>query len=102
MTDENKKIEIERECFLKSKWFKKFILKALAVFVGTYSALCLFAAMHKPPMPPCPFHHRMMHKAPIYYKYHNLNKDRKFHKHYRYENMKNRIEPNKINVEVKD
>lgn len=52
MSEENK-IEVKEEtckCFCKSEWFKKFLTKTLAVFIGTFSALSLFAALHKPPM----------------------------------------------------
>ena len=52
MSEENK-IEVKEEtckCFCKSEWFKKFLIKTLAVFIGTFSALSLFAALHKPPM----------------------------------------------------
>ena len=57
MTEENKiervNVEVKEEtckCFCKSEWFKKFLIKTLAVFIGTFSALSLFAALHKPPM----------------------------------------------------
>ena len=63
MTNENK-IEVTEkkcDCFLCSEWFKKFLVKALAVFVGTFSALSLFAALHKPPMiKPVPYGPGMM------------------------------------------
>jgi len=80
MTDENKN-EIKKEnvgCFCKSEWFKKFLTKALAVFVGTYCALSLFAALHRPPMPPCPFANGHM-KRPCHHKMHhykNFDKQR--------------------------
>lgn len=62
MSEEKKieTVEVKKECFCKSEWFKKFLTKTLAVFVGTFSALSLFAALHKPPMPPCPYGHRAM------------------------------------------
>ena len=65
MSDENR-IESKKEtceCFCKSEWFKKFLTKTLAVFVGVFSALSLFAALNKPPIPPCPYAYRMMHPA---------------------------------------
>ena len=67
----------EHKCFCQSKGFRKFLVIALGTFVGVYSALCLFAALHKPPMPPqgfeygagapvppaiqCPCRHHMKH-----------------------------------------
>ena len=99
MTDENKIVVETKECFCQSKWFKKFLVKALAVFVGTYCALSLFAALHKPPMPPCPFAHHMK-RPPIHHYYGNYNRD--FRKDFHYKKMmKNRIAPDKVNVEVK-
>lgn len=59
MSEENYNVEIKNEkhheCFCHSKWFKKFLLTTLGSFLGFYFALCLFTAMHKPPMPgACP------------------------------------------------
>ena len=74
MTDENK-IEgfnygvnqgVQNECFCKSKWFRKFLTTALGSFVGVFCALSLFAALHKPPMPPCPFGPHMMMRPPMH------------------------------------
>lgn len=53
MSDELK--EKECKCFCKSEGFKKFLTVALGTFVGVYFALSLFAATHRPPMPPCGF-----------------------------------------------
>ncbi len=47
--------EKEPKCFCQSKGFRKFLVIALGTFVGVYSALSLFAAIHKPQIPPCPF-----------------------------------------------
>ena len=47
--DENNH-EHDEKCFCKSKGFKKFLTIALGTFVGVYCALCLFSALHKPPM----------------------------------------------------
>ena len=72
MTEENR-IEVKEEnckCFCKSEWFRKFLVKTLAVFVGTFSALSLFAALHKPPMPPCPYGHRAMMRPPVHCHHH--------------------------------
>ena len=66
--------EVKRECFCQSKWFKKFLTKTLAVFVGVYAALSLFAAMHKPPMPPCPYAYRSMMRPPMHCHYHHFKK----------------------------
>ena len=60
----------ECKCFCRSDWFKKFTAVTLGSFIGVYCALCVFAALHKPPMmyphhfnkPPMGYHH--MHKAP--------------------------------------
>ena len=75
MNEENKIVEVKQECFCKSDWFKKFLTKTLAVFIGTFSALSLFAALHKPPMiKPVPYgfkrpchcqmHHFYGHRGP--------------------------------------
>ena len=42
----------ESKCLCQSKGFRKFLVIALGTFVGVYSALCLFAALHKPPIIP--------------------------------------------------
>ena len=56
MTDEQKEIEKQEcKCFCKSEGFRKFVVVALGTFVGVYCALTLFAATHRPPMPPCAF-----------------------------------------------
>ena len=48
------KTEEKQECFCKSKGFRKFLTIALGTFVGVYAALCLFTALHRPPIiPPC-------------------------------------------------
>lgn len=76
MTDENKieTVEIRRECFCKSEWFKKFLTKTLAVFVGTFCALSLFSALHRPKMPPCPYGHRGMIRPAMHCHYHHFKK----------------------------
>ena len=54
MTDENKNVEeikVENKCFCKSEEFKKFIVVATGSFVGVFFALCLFSALHRPPIP---------------------------------------------------
>jgi len=67
MTEENLTQEVketECKCFCKSEGVKKFVIVALGTFVGVYAALSLFAAVHRPPMPPCgpcmrpPIHHQ--------------------------------------------
>ena len=40
----------EHKCICQSKGFKKFLIIALGTFVGVYCALCLFAAIHRPPI----------------------------------------------------
>ena len=75
MTKKDREIETTEKkcnCFLCSTWFKKFLVKTLAVFVGTFSALSLFAALHKPPMiKPVPFGPGMM--RPCHCKMHHYN-----------------------------
>lgn len=58
MSNENYNVEVKderHECFCHSKWFRKFLIISLGTFVGVYFALCLFTAIHKPPMMPHPF-----------------------------------------------
>ena len=107
MTDENKieKIEIKNECFCKSTWFREFLARTLAGFVGVYCALSLFAALHKPPMPPCPFTRGPMMRPPVHcYHHHNHFNHAKFKKgeFYRKNIEKREISPDKIKIEVKD
>ena len=80
MSDEVKVIE-EKECFCKNKWFRKFLVTAIGTFVGVYGALSLFAAIHKPPMPPCP----MRFGAPMMHYGMNcpFKKHPKFHKEFK-------------------
>lgn len=40
----------EHDCICKSMGFRKFLVVALGSFVGVFCALCLFCALHKPPM----------------------------------------------------
>ena len=93
---------VKNECFCQSKWFRKFLVKALAVFVGTYCALSLFAALHKPPVPPCPFGHGPMMRPAMHCHHHHFNKHR-MHKgeFYQKKIMKDRIAPDKVKIEVK-
>ena len=79
MTEELTKEE-KKECLCNSKWFRKFLTTALATFVGVYSALCLFAALHRPPMmPPCPFGYGMAPAGvPCHFKNHRLRFDKEF------------------------
>lgn len=101
MTEENKMVEVKNECFCQSKWFKKFLVKALAVFVGTYCALSLFAALHKPPMPCCPFAKGLMMRPAMHCHHHHYKqKDYRGDFHYK-KMMKDRIAPDKVKVEVK-
>lgn len=83
-------IEKKEECFCKSKYFKKFLTVATGSFVGVYCAICLFVALHRPPMMHpmmhseammphnpmtcnCPCHHKEMKKK---MKYKNFEKNR--------------------------
>ena len=78
MTDENKNVEVKHECFCKSKWFRKFMVTTLGSFVGVFCALSLFAALHKPPMPPCPFGPKMMMRPPMHC-HHHMNHHKGHH-----------------------
>ena len=101
MTDENKIVEVKNECFCKSKWFRKFLAISLGTFVGVFSALSLFAVLHKPPMPPCPFARHLVPHHAIHCKHHcNHHKmhDRDF---YHKKIMKDAITPDKVKVEIK-
>ena len=71
MTEEQN-LEIKKEkcnCICQSKFFKKFLVIALGSFVGVFCALSLFAALHRPPVAPCPFHRPIM-RPPIAYQHH--------------------------------
>ena len=72
MSDEIKQ-EKECKCFCHSKGFKKFLTVAIGTFVGVYCALCLFTALHKPPMIiPAPFGYQSMQGCPcqMHHKHH--------------------------------
>lgn len=101
MTDENKIQEEKHECFCQSKWFRKFLTVATGTFVGVFCALSLFAALHKPPMPPCPFGQGPMMR-PAMHKYHHFNHHRMHRGEFHHKKiMKDRIAPDKVRVEVK-
>ena len=58
MSDEIKVTEEKKEeckCFCRSEGVRKFLIVAIGSFVGVYFALSLFAFVHRPPVPPCPF-----------------------------------------------
>jgi len=70
MTEEmNQEIKEEKQCkcLCCSEGFRDFLKIALGSFVGVFFALTLFAALHKPPVPPCPFG---MMRPPIYHGQH--------------------------------
>ena len=104
MSEENK-IEVKEEtckCFCKSEWFKKFLVKTLAVFVGAFSALSLFAALHKPSMPPSPFVHGPMMRPAMHCHHHHFHGQKDFRRDFHHKKMmKERIAPDKVKVEVK-
>ena len=82
---EDCKTEEKQECFCKSKGFRKFLTIALGTFVGVYAALCLFTAMHRPPvMPPCPYGFyppaSVAAPCPYQFKGHHFNKNFKMEK----------------------
>ena len=101
MTDENKIQEEKHECFCPSKWFRKFLTVATGTFVGVFCALSLFAALHKPPMPPCTFGQGPMMR-PAMHKCHHFNHHRMHRGEFHHRKiMKDRIAPDKVRVEVK-
>ena len=104
MTDENRRenLELKNECFCKSIWFKEFLIKTIAVFVGVYCALSLFTALHKPPMLPCPFaKHPMM--RPAVHCHHHFHGQKRFNGDYKYrKDLNNKISPDKIKLEIKE
>jgi len=70
MTEENLNVEEkECKCFCKSEGVKKFVVVAAGTFVGVFCALSLFAALHRPPMMPCPCHGPGM-MPPIHHGHH--------------------------------
>jgi hypothetical protein len=74
MSEENKIEFVEKkECFCQSKWVRKFLVTAIGTFIGVFSALSLFAALHKPPVPPC--HCPRMMRPPVHQMHHQ-------HRHY--------------------
>ena len=102
MTDENKIIETKQECFCQSKWFKKFLTVTVGTFVGAFCALSLFAALHKPPMPPCPFPQGPMMRPCHCKMHHQFNKFEKRHyKDFQHKMNKNFSPTTKpVNVEI--
>ena len=108
MTEENKGVNqgvnegVKNECFCQSKWFRKFLTTALGTFVGVFCALSLFAAMHKPPMPPCAFGYGKMMRPPMHCHHHHFNHYKKFRGEYPHKNfVKDKIAPDKLKIEVK-
>ena len=102
MTDENKILELREECFCKSKWFKKFITISLGTFVGVFCGLSLFAALHKPPMPPCPLGYGKVMRPPMHCNHHYMHHKNFKGDYYHKKMMQNRIAPDKVKVEVKN
>lgn len=71
MTEEmNQEIKEEKRCncICHSEGFKDFLKIALGSFIGVFCALTLFAALHKPPMPPCHCHKMM--RPPMHQMHH--------------------------------
>ena len=105
MTEENKIQNVEtKECFCKSKSFRKFLITALGSFVGVFCALSLFAALHKPPVPPCPCVKMMMrppmHRMHHYQGYHRFEKGPRFDYQKKFEKRDvDRKAPEKINIQ---
>ena len=107
MTDENKEVnemrnrEENRECFCQSKWFRKFLVTTAGTFVGVFCALSLFTALHKPPMPPCPFGYGKMMRPPMHC-HHQFNHHKGFRGDCHHKNMMQpRISPDNVKVEIK-
>ena len=73
MSDEQKIEEKECKCICQSKWFKKFLVVSVGSFVGVFCALSLFAALHRPPVAPCPFRGPYM-RPPMAYQMHHFNR----------------------------
>ena len=69
----------ECKCFCHSKGFRRFVTIALGTFVGVYCALSLFAALHRPPMPPQVFMPCNRPCPAIQYNYHNKADKPDFH-----------------------
>lgn len=58
MTEEQN-FEVKEEkcnCLCKSEYFRKFLIVTFGSFFGVFFALTLFAALHRPPVPPMPMH----------------------------------------------
>ena len=74
----------EQKCFCQREGFRKFLIIALGTFVGVYTALCLFTALHRPPfMPPAGFNGAYRGGCPckmIHHHQHHINKAPKFEK----------------------
>lgn len=105
MSNENYNVEVKEEhkcnCFCHSKGFRKFLVIALGSFVGVFSALSLFAALHKPPMmmPPCPCRCQMM--RPAMHHHHHFDRANRgdFHKKVMKEGFERKVP---VKVEVDD
>lgn len=76
MSNENYNVEVQEDkhtCLCHSKMFKKFLITTFGTFFGVLMALCLFTAVHRPPMPmppmPCPCGCPMM-KAMMFHNHH--------------------------------
>ena len=103
MTDENKVVEVKQECFCQSKWFKNFLTTAVGTFVGVFCALSLFAALHKPPVPPCPFAKGPMMRPAMHCHHHYAKFDRGHRGHfYKKFEKQNFDKKPPVRVEVKD
>lgn len=73
------KEEKQCKCICCSEGVREVLKIALGSFIGVFFALTLFAALHKPPMPPCPFG-RMM-PPPIHHGQHfDRGQFKDFHK----------------------
>lgn len=81
MTEEIQETK-ECKCFVHCECVRKFFIVALGSFVGVFCALCLFAALHKPPCKgPCPIGPKM--NAPVEHQQKFNHKDFKGGEHHK-------------------
>ena len=85
MTDEEIKNENgksrEKYFYLDKKETCRFLCTVGATFIGAYLALCVFAALHRPPMPPV-FRPMMPRPCPMKFMDRGFRPDRMFPPHF--------------------
>ena len=87
MTEEQHREQCEYVCI--SKGFKNFLTITCGSFIGVFFALCLFGAIHTPPMPPCPtygmpMYHHECHCRDHHADFHKMP-GKEFKKHQKYD-----------------